>query len=116
VTFNGVLAELCWADAGWVPLKNIAPNALHHSKARYDAPKCGEDTRVEIVDEIMEWIQDCSAPQGLVCIGSTIAERCAKSDIHFAAYFFSSADATRNTISPIVPTIAYQIGLEHDIF
>ncbi|RXW20304.1 hypothetical protein EST38_g5561 [Candolleomyces aberdarensis] len=113
---------------GWaLLLENIAPNALHNSKARYDAPKCDEDTRVEVIDEIMERIQDPNAPQRLLCMtgaaGSgksalqqTIATRCAKSDILSAAFFVSSTDPTRNNISFIVPTIAYQIGLKHDLF
>ncbi|KAJ2924165.1 hypothetical protein H1R20_g12930, partial [Candolleomyces eurysporus] len=113
---------------GWeLLLKNIAPNALHDSKARYDAPKCDEDTRVEVTGEIMEWIQDSNAPQRLLCMtgaaGSgksalqqTIAERCTKSDILSAAFFLSSADPTRNNISFIVPTIAYQIGLKNHLF
>ena len=114
-----------YALAGWeLLLKKIAPNALHDSKARYDAPKCDEDTRVEVTGEIMECIQDPNAPQRLLCMtgaaGSgksalqqTIAELCIKSNILSAAFFLSSADPTRNNISFIVPTIAYQIGLKH---
>ncbi|RXW20125.1 hypothetical protein EST38_g5722 [Candolleomyces aberdarensis] len=113
---------------GWaLLLKNIAPNALHNSKARYDAPKCDEDTRVEVIDEIMEQIQDPDPPQRLLCMtgaaGSgksalqqTIAECCAESGILSAAFFLSSTDPTRNNISFIVPTIAYQIGLKNDLF
>ncbi|RXW20303.1 hypothetical protein EST38_g5560 [Candolleomyces aberdarensis] len=113
---------------GWeLLMKNIAPNALHDSKARYDPPKCDADTRVEVIGEIMEWIQDSNAPQRLLCMtgaaGSgksalqqTIAERCTKSDILSAAFFLSSVDPTRNNTSLIVPTIAYQIGLKHYLF
>ncbi|RXW17383.1 hypothetical protein EST38_g8475 [Candolleomyces aberdarensis] len=114
--------------AGWsLLLKNIAPNALHDSSARYDAPKCDEDTRVEVTGEIMDWIQDRSPTQRLLCmtgaagagksaLQQTIAERCTGSDILAAAFFFSSTDPTRNTASAIVPTIAYQIGLKHLLF
>ncbi|RXW14626.1 hypothetical protein EST38_g11225 [Candolleomyces aberdarensis] len=126
------ITKLCF-DAtfdlpGWALLmKNIAPNALHDSKARYDAPKCDEDTRVEVIDEIMERMQDPDAPQRLLCMtgaaGSgksalqqTIAERCTKSKILSAAFFLSSTDPTRNNTSFIVPTIAYQIGLKHRLF
>ncbi|KAJ2935106.1 hypothetical protein H1R20_g2010, partial [Candolleomyces eurysporus] len=116
------------AFAGWeLLLKNIAPNALHDSRARYDAPKCDEDTRLEVTGEIMDWIQDRSAPQRLLCmtgaagagksaLQQTVAERCAKSDILGAAFFFSSADPTRNRASTIVGTIAYQLGLKHPLF
>ncbi|KAJ2925040.1 hypothetical protein H1R20_g12043, partial [Candolleomyces eurysporus] len=113
---------------GWeLLLEHIAVNALHNSRARYDAPKCDEDTRVEVTGEMMDWIEDRDGPQSLLCMtgaaGSgksalqqTIAERCARSDILAAAYFISSADHTRNTASPIVPTIAYQLGLKHNSF
>jgi hypothetical protein len=39
---------------GWkMLLKNIASNALHDSSARFDPPKCDEDTRVEVTKELM---------------------------------------------------------------
>ncbi|KAJ2935700.1 hypothetical protein H1R20_g1391, partial [Candolleomyces eurysporus] len=110
---------------GWEVLqKHTAPNALHDSSARFDAPKCDEDTRIEVTDEIMGFIKDRDHPQRLLCMtgaaGSgksalqqTIAERCAKGNILGAAYFISVADAKRNTASTIVPTIAYQLGLHH---
>ncbi|KAJ2926454.1 hypothetical protein H1R20_g10638, partial [Candolleomyces eurysporus] len=113
---------------GWeLLLRNIAPNALHDSSARYDAPKCDEDTRIEVTGEIMDWIQDRSDPQRLLCMtgaaGSgksalqqTIAERCANADILGAAFFFSSTDPTRNRTSTVVGTIAYQLGLKHPLF
>ncbi|RXW14881.1 hypothetical protein EST38_g10968 [Candolleomyces aberdarensis] len=113
---------------GWeLLLKNIAQSALHDSSVRYDAPKCDEDTRVEVTGEIMDWIQDRTPIQRLLCmtgaagagksaLQQTIAERCTGSDILAAAFFFSSTDPTRNTASAIVPTIAYQIGLKHLLF
>ncbi|KAJ2927360.1 hypothetical protein H1R20_g9736, partial [Candolleomyces eurysporus] len=40
---------------GWkMLLKNVASNALHDSSARFDAPKCDEDTRVEVTKELMD--------------------------------------------------------------
>jgi hypothetical protein len=102
-------------------LKKTAANALHNSRARFDAPKCDEDTRVEVTSELMEWIEDRQAPQRLLCMtgaaGSgksclqqTAAEKCAGSDILAASCFLSAADPTRNTIDPVIPTIAYQLG------
>ncbi|RXW12627.1 hypothetical protein EST38_g13227, partial [Candolleomyces aberdarensis] len=72
----------------------------------------------------MDHIGDREGPQHLLCMtgaaGSgksalqqTIAEGCAKSDILGSAYFFSREDPTRNTISTVVPTIAYQLGLHN---
>ncbi|KAJ2925562.1 hypothetical protein H1R20_g11534, partial [Candolleomyces eurysporus] len=107
---------------GWKLLvENMAPNALHDSGARYDAPMCDEDTRVEVTSEIMDWIKDRNAPQRLLCmtgaagagksaLQQTITERCEELGILASAFFFSNSDFTRNTISTVVPTIAFQVG------
>ncbi|RXW11233.1 hypothetical protein EST38_g14622 [Candolleomyces aberdarensis] len=107
---------------GWERLlARTAPNALHDSEARYDPPKCDEDTRVEVIRELENWIEDREAPRRLLCMtgaaGSgksalqqTIAESCADSNILGSAYFFGAGDPTRNTTSSLVPTIAYQLG------
>ncbi|KAJ2925273.1 hypothetical protein H1R20_g11816, partial [Candolleomyces eurysporus] len=112
---------------GWeILLQHTAPNALHNSSARYDAPKCDEDTRVEVTSEIMGWIKDLNGPQRLLCMtgaaGSgksalqqTIAQLCAGCNILGAAYFISSTDSSRNGAFTVVPTIAYQLGLKHPI-
>ncbi|RXW17514.1 hypothetical protein EST38_g8339 [Candolleomyces aberdarensis] len=110
---------------GWEILqKHIAPNALHNSSARYDAPKCDEDTRVEVTGEIMEFIKDHGHPKQLLCmtgaagagksaLQQTIAKCCAEDNILGAAYFISAADPSRNKASTIVLTIAYQLGSNH---
>ncbi|KAJ2936229.1 hypothetical protein H1R20_g865, partial [Candolleomyces eurysporus] len=108
---------------GWKMLfEKTAPNALHNSSARFDPPRCDEDTRVEVNSELLNWIQDHDAPQRLLCITGaagagksaiqqTLAESCTKLDILAAGFFFSALDPTRNNSSAIVATIAYQIGL-----
>ncbi|RXW15169.1 hypothetical protein EST38_g10686 [Candolleomyces aberdarensis] len=111
---------------GWkMLLQNVASNALHDSRARFDAPKCDEDTRVEVTKEIVDWIQDCEAPQRLLCmtgaagagksaLQQTIAGKCSDSNTLGSAFFFSAGDPTRNNLSRIVPTIACQLGLHND--
>ncbi|KAJ2921850.1 hypothetical protein H1R20_g15244, partial [Candolleomyces eurysporus] len=113
---------------GWeLLLKNTAPNALYNSSVQFDAPKCDEDTRVEVTSEIMDWIQDHNASRRLLCmtgaagagksaLQQTIAERCAKLGILAATFCFSSTDPTRNRASTVVATIAYQLGLKHPLF
>jgi hypothetical protein len=117
----------CTTIAGWKSLVNhISPNALHNSSALYDAPRCDEDTRVELTSELMERInlEDHNNPQRLLCmtdpadsgksaLQQTIAERCASGSILGSAYFFANTDPTRNNISTVVPTIAFQLG-SHD--
>ncbi|RXW16094.1 hypothetical protein EST38_g9755 [Candolleomyces aberdarensis] len=110
---------------GWkMLLENIAPNAFYNSAARFDPPKRDEDTRVEVTSEIMDWIGDRDGPKHLLCmtgaagagksaLQQTIAERCARSGLLGCAVFFSSQDPTRNNLSRIVPTIAFQLG-KHD--
>ncbi|KAJ2921767.1 hypothetical protein H1R20_g15325, partial [Candolleomyces eurysporus] len=107
---------------GWeLLLENTAPNALHDSDARYDAPKCDEDTRVEVTGEIMDWMMDRDGPQRMLCMtgaaGSgksalqqTTAEKCLKNGILGFTFFFSASDPTRNTVKPVIPTFAYQLG------
>ncbi|RXW23755.1 hypothetical protein EST38_g2097 [Candolleomyces aberdarensis] len=107
---------------GWKALlAETAPNALHDSKARYDPPKCDEDTRVEVIGEITNWIEDRESPQRLLCmtgaagagksaLQQTIAEYCSESNILGSTYFFSASDPTRNTTPSLIPTIASQLG------
>ncbi|RXW23593.1 hypothetical protein EST38_g2267 [Candolleomyces aberdarensis] len=111
--------------SGWERLlQNTAPNALHDSEYRFDPPKCDEDTRVEVTGELMGWVQDRESPQRLLCMtgaaGSgksalqqTVAEQCSGLDILTSTFFFSSTDPTRNTVSAVIPTIAYQLGSVH---
>ncbi|RXW14952.1 hypothetical protein EST38_g10898 [Candolleomyces aberdarensis] len=110
---------------GWKMLSdNIASNALHDSNARFDPPKCDEDTRVELTNELMDWMQARDAPQRLLCmtgaagagksaLQQTVAERCSSSNILGSAFFFSTGDPTRNNLTRIVPTIAYQLALQN---
>jgi hypothetical protein len=69
----------------------------------------------------MDWMSDSDNPirllvmtgaagSGKSALQQTIAERCEGSNILGSAFFFSSADPTRNTLSTLVPTMAYQIG------
>ncbi|KAF5341831.1 hypothetical protein D9611_001351 [Ephemerocybe angulata] len=110
-------------QASWdLLVEKAAHTALYDSGARFDPPKCDEDTRVEVTSEIMGWIQDRGAPTRLLCmtgpagagksaIQQTIAERCADLGILAASFFFAAADDTRNDAFPVVPTIAYQLSL-----
>ncbi|KAJ2919387.1 hypothetical protein MD484_g1030, partial [Candolleomyces efflorescens] len=110
---------------GWKTLlKNVASSALHDSSARFDPPKCDEDTRVEVTKELMEWLEDREGPQRLLCmtgaagagksaLQQTIAEKCSSFNILGSAFFFSAEDPTRNDLTRVVPTVAYQLGLRN---
>ncbi|KAJ2936399.1 hypothetical protein H1R20_g695, partial [Candolleomyces eurysporus] len=110
---------------GWKILSDkAAPNALLNPVDRYNPQKCDGGNCVEAIDEIMEWIEDSESPRRLLCLtgpaGSgtsvvqqAIAERCSEKDILASAFFFSSTDPSRNTLSSIVPTMALQFGKRH---
>ncbi|TEB30434.1 hypothetical protein FA13DRAFT_1733743 [Coprinellus micaceus] len=108
---------------GWAELlEHSAPNALHNSRHRFDPPKCDDDTRVEVIGELVSWIQDRDSPTRLLCMtgaaGSgksalqqSVAEKCEKVEILGSSFFFSSTDHTRNNTRRLITTISYQLGL-----
>ncbi|RXW21486.1 hypothetical protein EST38_g4349 [Candolleomyces aberdarensis] len=110
------------SKAGWkLLLDAAAPNALYNSADRFDPPKCDEGTRIEVVQEVMDWMHDRQSPQRLLCMtgaaGSgksalqqTISERCSEEGILGSTFFLSSTDPTRNTASALIATMAYQLG------
>ncbi|KAJ2919465.1 hypothetical protein MD484_g960, partial [Candolleomyces efflorescens] len=115
-------AKLIGGQQGWeMLLENISSNAFYDSAARSDPPKCDEDTRVEVIGEVMDWITNREGPKRLLCMTGaagagksalvkTIAERCSKLGVLGCAFFFSSQDPTRNDLARLAPTIAFQLG------
>ncbi|KIM40824.1 hypothetical protein M413DRAFT_154407 [Hebeloma cylindrosporum] len=101
--------------------REIATAAFHNSKERFDPPKCHPETRLAVLSEIMKWIKwegDLHsfvmwlygpAGAGKSAITQTIAEMCEEEMILLASFFFSRTDPSRNTVQPLIATIAYQI-------
>lgn len=99
-----------------------APNALHDSSARFDPPKCHPNTRLAVLECIMEWIFGSDDRDALIlwlygpagagksAILQSISEKCAALDILLASFFFFRSDSTRNHPVSLVATIAYQIA------
>ena len=103
-------------------LQESAPNAAHDSQARsFDTPRCDEDTRVELISEIMEQIEDLksrriismtgSAGSGKSAIAQTICEQCEEKGILGASFFFSVADPTRNHPGRFIASLAHQLAV-----
>ncbi|KAF4618826.1 hypothetical protein D9613_010080 [Agrocybe pediades] len=100
-----------------------APNALHNSKERYDAPKCHPNTCVAVLDYIMNWALGQSgetsnrtimwlrgtAGCGKSTIAQTIAERYLARGFKLAAFFFNRFDSSRNHSKQLIGTLAYQV-------
>ncbi|KAF9474875.1 hypothetical protein BDN70DRAFT_865648, partial [Pholiota conissans] len=105
-------------------LQNIAPGALHDAAERGDQPGCHENTRVAILKEIMDWLQDPNireefiywlygpAGSGKTSIAQSIAEALAKLGLRAlaASFFFWRSAAGRNTADHFITTIAYQLS------
>ena len=103
--------------------REIATAAFHNSKERFDPPKCHPKTRMAVLSEIMEWIKwegDLDsfimwlygpAGAGKSAIAQTIAEMCEEELLLLASFFFSRTDPSRNSVQPLIATIAYQITL-----
>ena len=99
-----------------------APNALHDSSARFDPPTCHPNTRLAVLECIMEWIFGSDDRDALIlwlygpagagksAILQSIAEKCAALDILLASFFFFRSDSTRNHPGSLIATIAYQIA------
>ncbi|TFK16717.1 hypothetical protein FA15DRAFT_761338 [Coprinopsis marcescibilis] len=103
---------------------NMAPSALHNSRERFDPPKCDEDTRVGLLDEVSDWVKNRNADapntyilamtgpagSGKSALMQTLTERSAAVGILLASFFFSATDSRRNNKERFVATIAYQIA------
>jgi hypothetical protein len=59
-------------------------------------------------DEYMLWLNG-AAGAGKSAIMQSMAERCVLAAIAVASYFFVRSDSTRNTMAPLVATLAYQL-------
>ncbi|KAF9474856.1 hypothetical protein BDN70DRAFT_814972, partial [Pholiota conissans] len=103
-------------------LANIAEGALHDAAERGNQPGCHENTRVAILKEIMDWLQDPKAREkfiywlygpagsGKTSIAQSIAEALAKFGLLAASFFFWRSATGRNTSDRFTATIAYQLS------
>ena len=99
--------------------KHIIFGALHNSAERGDSPKCHENTRVAVIEEIMSWVN--SDPQtrvlwmngpagaGKTAIAHTITEMCYRAGILAASFFFSRSISGRNEKTFLITTIISQL-------
>ncbi|KDR67161.1 hypothetical protein GALMADRAFT_80093 [Galerina marginata CBS 339.88] len=106
-------------------LEAASPTAFHNSNDVDDPPKCHPNTRVAVLDKIMNWIRGLdrstrnalimwlygAAGSGKSAIARSIAELCYEEGILVASYFFSRSDPTRNHARSLVATIAYQASI-----
>ncbi|KAF4611807.1 hypothetical protein D9613_004610 [Agrocybe pediades] len=111
-------------------LEHVAPAALHDSGHVVDPPKCHPNTRVVILDTIINWAQGVieemndkpllwvkgGAGAGKSAIARSVAERCAEEGLLLGTFFFGAADSTRNHVGKLVATLSYQISILYPEF
>jgi len=103
---------------------NSATGAVYNSLERQqlDAPKCHPNTRVAVINRIIDWLLgkiECealilwlygAAGAGKSAIAHSVAEISQNHEWLLATFFFWKTAAERNNISRFVATIAYQIA------
>ncbi|KAF9558271.1 hypothetical protein CPC08DRAFT_604872, partial [Agrocybe pediades] len=98
--------------------------AMHDSIQVVDPPKCHPNTRVAIIQSIIDWAKGIADPEinqksiiwlnggagsGKSAIARSVAERCSKQGLLLGSFFFAAGDAMRNHVGGLVATICYQI-------
>ncbi|KAF9552518.1 hypothetical protein CPC08DRAFT_646798, partial [Agrocybe pediades] len=105
-------------------LENVATAALHDSVHVVDPPKCHPNTRVAIIQSIIDWMLGMEkklsgkhilwlkggAGAGKSAIARSVAERCSDEGLLLGAFFFNAGDTSRNHVGNLVATLSYQIS------
>ena len=100
--------------------EHFISGALHNSAEQGDSPKCHENTRVVVIEEIMAWANDSdrqtrilwmngAAGAGKTAIAHTIAEKCYEAGILAASFFCSRSVSGRNEETYLITTIVSQL-------
>ena len=102
-------------------MQAVSPTAFYDSDNRPDPPKCHENTRVAVINKIMDWVTGKidtvthilwlygPAGAGKTAIARTIAELCAAQGFLLASFLFFRSDSKRNTMTPLIANIAYRV-------
>jgi hypothetical protein len=102
-------------------MEAVSPNAFYDSDNRPDPPKCHPNTRVAVINKIVDWATgetdtDASilwlygpAGAGKTAIARKVAELFAENGLLLASFLFFRSDPKRNTMKPLVANIAYRV-------
>ncbi|KAF9558759.1 hypothetical protein CPC08DRAFT_709330 [Agrocybe pediades] len=106
-------------------LENVAKAALHDSIHNVDPPKCHPNTRVAMIQGIIDWAVGLdpelsgkfilwlkgAAGAGKSAIARSVAERCSDEGLLLGTFFFGARDPTRNHVEKLVATLSSQISI-----
>ncbi|KAJ3492464.1 hypothetical protein NLJ89_g11229 [Agrocybe chaxingu] len=102
----------------------VAANAFHDSDDHVDPPQCHENTRVTVIEKIMDWVTSKidtesfimwlygPAGAGKLAIARKIAELCVTHNLLLASFFFFRLNSGCNTMKAFASSIAYQVTCE----
>ncbi|KAF9558267.1 hypothetical protein CPC08DRAFT_562182 [Agrocybe pediades] len=112
-------------NAGYATLlDNVAAAAMHDSIQVVDPPKCHPNTRVAIIQTIIDWAKGVADEQinqksiiwlnggagaGKSAIARSVAERCSEQGLLLGSFFFAARDTSRNHVGGLVATLCYQM-------
>ncbi|KAF9524301.1 hypothetical protein CPB83DRAFT_861570 [Crepidotus variabilis] len=101
-------------------MEHAAPSAFHISEERYDAPKCHPDTRVAVLEDILERVEMAAvstilwlygaAGAGKSSIAQTLAETCSREGLLIGSFFFFRAAPLRNNAKRLAASLVYQLA------
>ncbi|KAF9001331.1 hypothetical protein BDQ17DRAFT_1542852 [Cyathus striatus] len=106
-------------------LRFVAKGATHDSNSQYEAPKCHEDTRTQLLSDIHDWIKEPEKETGILllhgpagagksCIARSTCEKADKTGLIGASFFFWRGANDRNNAQKLFTTIAYQLATKSD--
>ena len=103
-------------------MKAVSPNAFYDSDNRADPPKCHPNTRIAVINMIIDWAWANGmidtfmlwlygpAGAGKTAIARRIAEIFAEHELLLASFLFFRSDPKRNTVKPLVANIVYRVA------
>ncbi|KIM44198.1 hypothetical protein M413DRAFT_25649 [Hebeloma cylindrosporum] len=121
-TFNAYTSTVTGPTAFERLMRAVSSNAFYDSDDRPDPPKCHENTRVAVINRIMDWAtgkidKDAfmlwlygPAGAGKTAIVRNAAERFEEHGLLLASFLFFRSDPNRNTVGPLVASIAYSVS------
>ncbi|KAF8814332.1 hypothetical protein BYT27DRAFT_6336716 [Phlegmacium glaucopus] len=101
---------------------NVSPGAFHDSGERFDPPKCHPNTRLAVIRDILDWLDDLESPElvmwlhgaagaGKSAIAQTIAQMLFEQGRLSGSFFFARGSTTgRDDEKRLVPTLSYQLA------
>ncbi|EPS35603.1 hypothetical protein H072_10957, partial [Dactylellina haptotyla CBS 200.50] len=98
----------------------IVENAIFESSDVQSEPMCSPNTRKEVIDDILKWVENPSekrlywldgrAGEGKSTIARTVCERLSKKNGLVASFFFKKGVGDRGNARRLFTTLAYQLS------